>query len=281
MTPSLSAKQWASSHLIMALILALSLYQFISMAHQPLSLSFLDVGQGDAILIQTPEYKNILIDAGPNGKVIDELSKKLGFFNQKIDLFILTHPDLDHYGGTLDVLQKYPVGRVMLTGLASDSELYVAFLADLKERNIPIIFQDSSQDLQIGNNAYLDILYPFEGQSLMGVESKNKNNTSISLIVRDGTGAPLALLTGDAEVELERDLLLSAQDLRAPILKLGHHGSKTSSTQIFLNAVQPETVIVSAGKDNKFGHPHEEVMARTVDLETKYTWDGAVTFEFD
>ncbi len=279
MAPLLSIKQWALSLTILALMLMLSLYQFFQITSNQFELSFLDVGQGDAILIQTPEYRNILIDAGPNGKIVDELSKKLNFFNQKIDLFILTHPDLDHYAGMLDILQKYPVKAVMMTGIAVENQIYSTFLSELKSRNIPIFYPDSSQDMQISQNLYLDFLYPFKGQSLIGQEVKNRNNTSISLIIRDKTGKPLALLTGDAEEEQERDLLLSGQDFISPVFKLGHHGSKTASSAIFLQAINPQTVIVSAGIDNKFNHPHEEAMERIKDLEIFQTTSGTITIE--
>lgn len=275
----LSAKQWVLSQLILALLLGLALLQFFQVITARASISFLDVGQGDAILIQTEEYKNILIDASPDGAVVEKLSEQLGFFNQEIDLFILTHPDLDHYGGILDVLQKYPVKKVMLTGIASKSGLYLAFLDELKAQNIPIIYPSSNQDLRVGHNLYLDLLYPFGNQSLIGQEVKSKNDTSISLILRNTEGKALALLTGDAEAKQEIDLLLSAQDLTAPIFKLGHHGSKTSNQAAFLAAVEPDTVVVSAGKDNKFGHPHEEVMERVVDTEIKSTADeGSIQF---
>jgi len=276
MAPKLSLKQWALSLTILALLLMLSLYQFFQITSNEFELSFLDVGQGDAILIQTPEYRNILIDAGPNGKVMEELGKKLNFFNQKIDLFILTHPDLDHYGGILDIFQKYPVDAVVMTGIAVNNQLYRTFLAELKNRDIPVLYPQSSRDLQISQDLYLDLLYPFEGQSLIGQEVKNRNNTSISLIIRDSNGNPLALLTGDAEEAQELDLLLSGQDFSSPLFKLGHHGSKTASSAPFLAATKPETVIVSAGKDNKFGHPHEEIMERVKDLEVFQTSSGSI-----
>lgn len=278
MAPQLTTKQWALSLTLLALLLMLSLYQFFQITGQKYTLSFLDVGQGDAILIQTPEYKNILIDAGPDGKVVEELSKRLSFFNQKIDLFILTHPDLDHYGGSLDVFQKYPVKAVMMTGIAVENQLYSAFLHELKTRNIPILYPESSHDLQISQNLYLDILYPFKNQSLIGQEVKNRNDTSISMVIRDSTGRPLALLTGDAEEGQELDMLLSGQEFTAPIFKLGHHGSKTASTESFLQAVKPQTVVVSAGIDNKFGHPHQETLERVKDLEVLSTTTGTHSF---
>jgi competence protein ComEC len=280
MAPKLSAKQWALSHLILVMILGLALYQFFGLQTQSLRLSFLNVGQGDAILIQTEEGRNILIDAGPDGKVVERLGEKLNFFNQKIDLFILTHPDLDHYGGILDIMQKYPVKAVMLTGVSSGSSLYLAFLDELKKKQVPVIYPTNDQDFQISKNAYLDILFPFSGSSLIGQETGNKNDTSVSFILRDQSKQPLALLTGDAEEEEERDMLLSGQDLSAPIFKLGHHGSKTASTAPFLNAVHPETVVVSAGRDNKFGHPHPETLERVTGLNILYTWTGGVDFSF-
>ena len=279
MAPLLTIKQWALSLTILALLLALSVFQFLQITGNHSELSFLDVGQGDAILIQTPEYKNILIDTGPDGKVVEELSKKLNFFNAKIDLFILTHPDLDHLGGILDILQKYPVKEVMMTGIGVENQLYSAFIQELKTRQIPIRYPDSSKDLQISRNLFLDILYPFAGQSLIGQEVKSTNNTSVALMLRDADKKPIVLLTGDAEEAEELDLLLSGQDLKTPVFKLGHHGSKTASSAPFLSATKPETVIVSAGKDNKFGHPHAETLERVKGTEILRTTDGTITME--
>lgn len=279
MAPQLTTKQWALSLTILALLLALSAYQFIQVTDRHFELSFLDVGQGDAILIQTPEYRNILIDAGPDGKVVEELSKKLNFFNAKIDLFILTHPDLDHLGGILDILQKYPVTEVMMTGLGVENQLYTAFIKELRARNIPIEYPDSAKDLQISKNLFLDILYPFAEQSLIGQEVKSTNNTSIALMLRNTNGKPLALLTGDAEEAEELDLLLSGQDLESPIFKLGHHGSKTASSSPFISAIRPEKVIVSAGLDNKFGHPHAETLERVKGLKILQTTTGTITID--
>ncbi len=258
----MTQKKWWLSHILLIFVLSLSTYQFWQIRTQSDRVTFLDVGQGDAILIQTTEGKNILIDAGPNGKVVQELSKKLNFFNPQIDLFILTHPDLDHYGGTLDILQKYPIKSVMLTGVSSRSRLYVAFLEELREKDIPLQYPQNDQDLRISPNLYMDFIYPFKNQHLMGLEVKNKNDTSISLILRNAQKEPLMLLTGDGEEKQEQELLLSDQDLSAPIFKLGHHGSKTSSSPNLLKAVDANTFVVSAGKDNKFGHPHPEVIER-------------------
>lgn len=279
MALNLSKKQWVLSHLILALLLSLSLSQFFNIRISRNVVSFLDVGQGDSILIQTEEGRNILIDTGPNGKVVEKLSETLNFFNQKIDLFILTHPDLDHYGGILDVMQKYPIKAVMITGVASESSLYMEFIKEMRRQNIPLLYPSQQKDLQISQKVYLDFLYPFEKQNLMGQEVKNKNDTSVSLILRNVQKEPLFLLTGDAEEKQEKELLLSGQDFAAHVFKLGHHGSKTSSTAAFLNAIEAKKFVVSAGKDNKFGHPHQEVLDRLDGKELRNTAEeGSIHF---
>lgn len=275
----LSFKQWVLSHVLLILLLALSLQPFFQLQKAHASLSILDVGQGDSLLLQTEEGKNILIDAGPDGRVVERLSEKLNFFNQTIDLFILSHPHWDHYGGILDVLQKYPVKAIMLTGITSGDPAYLDFIKTAKEKDIPIIYPSSDHDLQIAPDLYVDFLYPFEGMSLMGMEAKNKNNNSVSLRLVDAQGKGLVTLTGDAEVEQETELLLSGQDLSAEILKLGHHGSKTSSTSHFLKAVGAHHFAISVGTDNTFGHPNQEVLDRLAGQDVRRT-DQEGTIEF-
>ena len=267
------------SHIVLLLLLQLLLYQVFWLTNNKPSVSILDVGQGDAILIQTPEYKNILIDAGPDGKVVDELGKKLGFFDKAIDLFVLTHPHSDHFAGFFDVIQKYSVKQVVMTGVSAEDPLYAEFLNQIKALDIPVLFPTSDKDIQIGRNLFLDFIYPFAGQSLIGQQTSNANNTSVVIRLADKNG-PLAIFTGDAENNLEREILLSGQDISADILKLGHHGSRTATSDAFLQAVGPETAIISAGKDNQFGHPHAETMEKIKNLDVRQTIDGMVEFNF-
>ncbi|MCK5610341.1 MBL fold metallo-hydrolase [Candidatus Pacearchaeota archaeon] len=274
-------KHWLTIDLILIGLLFLVTIQCFAV-HQKLTVSFLDVGQGDAIFIQTPEHHNILIDAGAGAMVVDEMSKAMNFFDKTIDLFILTHPHRDHYGGILDVLQKYDIEKIMLTGVVTNDPMYGDFLHTIKAKNIDLIFVQNNQDLQIGSDLYLDFLYPFEGQSLVGQAVHNKNNTSIvaRLLQRNSDGwTPLMLLTGDAEIEQEREILLSGQGVGSGILKLGHHGSKTATSDPFLAAVNPLTVVVSAGLDNKFEHPHAETIEKVKHLEVRNTMmEGLVEF---
>lgn len=266
LAPNFTLRAWVLSHLVITAIFLLATFQVFNILNNNLKVNILNVGQGDAILIQTPEYKNILIDAGEGSDVIDELGKELGFFNNTIDLFVLTHPHLDHFGGFFEIVNKYKIKNVMLTGVTSHNPLYQEMLKQIKESNIHIIFPVNNKDIQIGTNTYLDILFPFEGQSLLGKEIKNLNNSSVVIRLTDKNKS-LVMLTGDAEHELEREILLFGQDVQSGILKLGHHGSRTATSSSFLNAVNPNIAIISAGIDNKFEHPHEETLEQIKDIK--------------
>ena len=274
--PELSFKQWLIYNLIGVGMLFLVVFQ-ISNIHQDLTVSVLDIGQGDAILIQTPNYHNILIDAGPDSKVVDELGDTISFFDKTIDIFLLTHPHRDHYGGVLDVMQKYEIKKVI-----SNDPTYKAFLAEIRRSKIETVFIQNNQDIQIDSNLYLDILYPFAGQSLVGQDVYSKNNTSIVarlLRLSDNGWENLVILTGDAEMEEEREILLSGQNLNANILKVGHHGSRTATSDTFLSAVSPQTAVISVGEGNTFEHPHQETIEKLSSVKTMRT-DELGTIKF-
>lgn len=276
-------KKWVIIHAVCTGVLFLIIVQIFSVRQSP-DVSILDVGQGDAIVIQTPEYHNILIDSGPDSKTVDRLSEELSFFNKTIDVFILTHPHSDHYGGILDVMQKYHIRKIIMTGVASGDPVYLAFLDEVKRQKIETIFIQNNRDIQIGPNLYMDIIYPLNNQNYIGQNVSNANNTSIvaRLLHLSRSGwETLAILTGDAESEEEREILLAGQDVSAGILKLGHHGSKTATSDAFLRAVSPNTAVISVGRDNKFGHPHKETMDKLGDITIHQTMkEGSVSFSF-
>lgn len=254
-----------------------------------LSVSFLDVGQGDAILIQTPEHHQILIDAGPGSAVLEGLGRRMDFFDKDIDLFVLSHPDRDHFAGILDVLQKYRINTVLMSGVVSGDAEYRDFLNQISANKTSVWFAQSDQDLEVSPGVVLDVLYPLAGQSYIGQEPVDKNNTSVvmRLVERAANrwGAeewrPLILFTGDAEEPEEKMLLASGQELRAETLKLGHHGSKTATSDAFLAAVNPKTAIISVGADNKFGHPHAETLAKLGSMPVRRTDKGGdITFKY-
>ncbi len=252
---------------------------------RPLTVSVLDVGQGDGILIQTPEYHNILIDAGPpDGSAAERLGGRMGFFDKTIDLFVLTHPHDDHYGGALDVMQKYKIKKILFTGVHSGASLYQAFLQRARAEGIDLLYNQNHQDIRIGPGLYLDILYPFQGQSLLGQKVANKNNASIVMRLARRTAdgwRSLALLAGDAEHEEELEILLAGQEVSASVLKIGHHGSRTATSDVFLAATDPKTAIISAGEENQFDHPHPEILEKLSDLDLRQTMqDGTIVIGF-
>jgi len=225
-----------------------------------LEVDFLDIGQGDSILIKTPMGQNVLIDGGPDNTVIERLGEVLPWWDRTIDLMILTHPHDDHVFGLIDVIKRYNVEKIIYTGVVHSAPAYIAWLELIRDYKIPLVIIDRPQIIELGDSCKLDIIYPLE--SLLGKETANLNNSSlvIKLIYKNTS----FLLTGDAEVEIE-NLLAERQDfasLRADVLKAGHHGSDTSSSQEFLSAVSPEIVVIQVGKENSFGHPSRRVIKR-------------------
>lgn len=216
----------------------------------------LDVGQGDSILVRSPDDEFILIDGGPNDEVIRQISRVMPFYKRKIDVVILTHPHADHINGLIDVLKRYEVGIVMMTGVSYHSAHYDAFLEQIGSKKIPIIFAGKSdRDYRLGK-VILDMVFPF--YSLQGKTLENLNNSSI--VFRLLFGKNIFYFNGDAEAEEEQEILQESQklglDLHADFLKIGHHGSRTSSSSELLAKINPSFAAISCGIDNSFHHPH-------------------------
>lgn len=246
-----------------------------------LEVDFLDVGQGDAILIKTPFGQNILIDGGPDNSVLNELAKNLPWWDRRIDLMILTHPHDDHVAGLIDVIKRYNVEKILYTGVIHSAPNYLAWLELIKENKVPLIIIDRPQTVKLGEDCELRIIYP--GQSLLGREVNNLNNSS--LVIKLIYGRTGFLLTGDIETEVEQELAKSGADLSADVLKVSHHGSDASNSQEFLEKVKAKIAVIQVGKDNDFGHPSLRVIKRLektgarvfrVDLDgtVKITSDG-------
>jgi competence protein ComEC len=210
------------------------------------------VGQGDSILIKTPDEQNILIDGGPSSKVLSQLGKNLAFFDKNIDLLVLTHPHSDHVAGLIEVLRRYQVKKVLMTGVLHTSPDYLTFLKELENQKTEIQIAKGAQDIALGQDLTLKILYPFKDVSQQKFDELNNSSIVLKLIYKDNS----FLFTGDAEEIAESDLIAAKTDLSAQILKVGHHGSKYSSSEKFLEAVNPQYAVISVGKNNDFGHPH-------------------------
>lgn len=230
-----------------------------------LEVIFFDVGQGDSVLIKSPYGQTILIDGGPDNTVMEKLGEYLPFYARDIDLVILTHPHSDHVVGLVDVLKKYRVKQVALTGLLHTSGDYMAFLQEIQKQNIERFFIDQPYTIVLGDDLVLEILYPLKNYK--GKKVRNLNNTSIvaKLIYRETN----FLFMGDLEEEGELELIKSSFDISAQVIKIGHHGSSTSSTEEFLHAVNPEFAVISVGKDNVFGQPSQRVLRRLKNMGVK------------
>lgn len=222
-----------------------------------LLVSFLDVGQGDAILIESPTGVQMLIDGGPDTSVLRELGKKLSFFDRSIDVVVETHPDQDHIAGLVDVLERYKVGVFIEPGVINDTPVSRALVSAVsEEKGIEHIIARRGMRLVLGGGAYADILFPDRDVSQV------ETNTG-SIVMRIVYGETEFMLTGDSPQAIEKYLatMINHSDLESDVLKAGHHGSKTSSSEEFVKAVNPKYVVYSRGCDNRYGHPAAETVA--------------------
>lgn len=249
-------------------IIALTVLLLISLsfaADAKLDIHFLSVGQGDAILLRTPIYgHNILIDGGPDDSALSQLGKILPYSGRQIDLIVLTHPHADHLIGAIKVLENYEVKSVLITGAFTKDSSYEYFLKLLRQKKIPIIIAKSSSDIKVGS-IILDIIFPQENLSLQ--ELSNSNNGSIAIRIKYNNQS--ILLTGDSEIEEEKEILIAGQTVQSNIYKAAHHGSKTGIYYPFLRSVNPQKVIIQSGAGNKFDHPHKEALKAFESLKSQ------------
>jgi competence protein ComEC len=236
-----------------------------------LEVNFFDVGQGDAIFIETPLGYQILIDGGPDSAILEKLGKEMPFWDRTIDLIILTHPEHDHIAGLIEVLKTYKVEQILWTGVKRDTREYKKWLELIQEEStkqgakITIARAPQEINLQGSDPCNLQILWPVK--NLEGQEVKNTNNTSV--IARLVFGENSFLFTGDAYKSVERKLIKAGIFLDSDVLKVGHHGSKTSSSKEFISAVSPEIAVIQCGKDNRYGHPYQETLACLEEYDIK------------
>jgi competence protein ComEC len=245
-----------------AVVIVLSAISFHFLPDGKLHIYFLNVGQGDAIFIRTPANQNVLIDGGPYSNVLEELGKVMFFMDRQIDVMVLTHPHSDHVGGLIEILKRYKVKKVMLTGVIANSPDYLEFLKEINKQDIEIIYPISKTDYYLGNGLYFDIVYPFE--SLIGKDIENLNNSSIAIKIIYKNNK--ILVTGDDEEIVENQMLKAGLDVSADIFKAGHHGSKTANSMRFLQTVDPEKAVIQSGAGNSYGHPHFETLKKFVEL---------------
>jgi competence protein ComEC len=224
-----------------------------------LHVAFLDVGQGDAVLITTPTGQQILVDGGPSPAALTTaLGRQMPFWDRAIDLMIMTHADADHITGLAEAAARYELGGWLDNGEAGEDATYAVCLARLQEDQLAPHAVRAGQELTLEQGIALQVLHPPPGPAAS--PSADANNRSLVLRLRWRSVS--FLLTGDVDAEAERQMLEAARPLSATVLKVAHHGSDSASTAEFLAAVDPDYAVISVGKDNAFGHPATGVLQR-------------------
>lgn len=268
------------SVLVISAIVLIYLIAVRDFSHKYLKVIFLDVGQGDAVYIEAPNKKQILVDGGPDNSVLPLLVRFMPFGDRSIDMIIATHPDADHITGLVDVLDNYKVETFIDNGIVNDSTIYNNLENEIQKNNVAKIIGKAGQKIILdeSRNIYLEILSPFADTPK---EDTNDNSIVAKLVYGDKS----FILTGDATIYSE--VLMHQREkniLNADILKLGHHGSKGSSSLLFLEDVSPEIGLISAGKNNRYGHPDEETLLRLSELKIPYKStidEGNIIFKTD
>lgn len=241
------------------------------------SVHFIDIGQGDCTLIKT-DKGNMLIDAGDNGNE----STLLNYLEEQniteLEYFVATHPHADHIGGASEIINKLAVKNVIMPRLTESNtpttQTYENMLYAVKNSGAKIIAAAPGKSYSFGDVSFT-VLSPFE-------QDDNLNNMSVSLKLSYDKFS--FMFTGDAEKEVEEQILKSNADISADVFKLAHHGSSTSNTLDFLEAISPEYAVISCSSDNKYGHPHDEIIESLDSLGIEYysTYkSGNIIFTFE
>jgi competence protein ComEC len=273
---SFSAK-WLVPPLLVVAIVVWSVV--LTLPGDKLHVSFLNVGQGDAILIRTPNGQNILIDGGPDTRTINlELSKKLPFWDRTIDIVVCTQPQADHITGLVEVLQRYKVKQVLDPGVPYHSSVYREWHRIIEDKEIEYNVARAGQEIDLGNGIKMEILHP-PSEFLLGTSCDIDNNGTVLKLIWNRVSF---VFTADIREEAEFELIMQRANLRSTVLKVPHHGSMTSTTWQFLAAVDPEVAVISVGTDNPFGHPSPEVIEKLINRvggENVYRTDKHGTIE--
>lgn len=200
----------------------------------------------------------MLIDGGPSDAVLAKLGRVMPFFDRSLDVVVLTHPDADHVTGLVEVARRFRIGLFVMTGVVQSTPAYGVLQKELAKRDIPVQYAQLGQRITLDAEATFSIVLPT--RDWRGKKPADANNTSVvgKFVCRTLS----VLAAGDMEEPYERELLRTGSEIRADILKVGHHGSKTSSSEPFLDLVHPSVAVISVGKDNKFGHPSDIVLDR-------------------
>ncbi len=244
-----------------------------------LKVSVLNIGQGDSILLQGPTGLTLLVDAGPDRSVLAGIAAELGPLNRHIDMIAETHPDADHIGGFVYVLENYYVSQFMTPGIPDGTAVFLKIEKDVTARpNIKRFVARRGMRIYLGGGAYVDILHPDRDMSKEKVT--NDGSTTMHVVY----GSTSFMLTGDLPTPVENWLVTidgADGELKTDVLKVGHHGSKYSSGDAWLAALNPSIDAISVGKNNRYGHPAPEALARMQNQGAKiYETENEGTLDF-
>lgn len=247
--------------LIAASVLLLAAISLASLPDGRLHLTALDIGQGDAILIESPTGRTVLIDGGPDPeRTLRRLGADLPFFQRRIDVVLLTHPHQDHIAGLIEVMSRFRVGMLVHAGIPFDNPAYQRLLTDARqEPGLRLVLGRAGQRLRIDGTTELDIIYPTAADANGPLPDGDINNGSIVAVLRYRRF--VALLTGDAEAPIEARLAERGLLGRIDVLKVGHHGSRSGTTPGLLELTHPATALISVGTGNDYGHPAPVTLA--------------------
>lgn len=240
-----------------------------------LTVSFLNIGQGDAIFIDAPSGRQVLIDGGPDATVLRRLGEVMPWYDRSIDVVIPTHPDADHVSGLIDVLARYQIGYILQSSVLGDTGTWGALQKSIQKEGSKNMVAHRGQIIDLGDGAYLEVLSPDR-------DVANLETNTGCVVSRLVYGKTSFLFTCDAPQAIEKYLVeIDGERLKSTVLKAGHHGSKNSSAPLFVGYVDPETVVYSRGCKNRYGHPNQE----TIDTIARFNipthdtcTEGTITF---
>lgn len=266
--------------LLLLILLSIVLWSVIlhESRHGVLTFSVLDIGQGDALYIESPTGTQVLVDGGPDRNLMREIRQVLPWYDRHIDMIVVTNPDLDHYSGFISFLDMYTVDVVLEPGTTNPNSAHQVLEEEITDKKIPKVIARRGQKVDLGGGAYLQILFP--DRDISGLSSNDG-----SLVMRLIYGDTSVMLQGDSTAKIEQYLVsLNKGELQSTILKAGHHGSRTSTTEEYVKAVSPKWTVISSGENNSYGHPHKETLDTLAKLKIS-TLDtcnnGRITFISD
>lgn len=240
-------------------LVILIFFAYFSFNDGKLHLVICNVGQGDAIFIRTASKVDILVDGGPDKKVLECLSRHMPFWDRSLDVVILTHPDADHITGLIDVIERYQISYLFTQPNPGKTQIYELFTNVLAEKKLSAKYVSRGDRFSIGGETSFKIIWPASDETDQTNQNSSKSSLNrFSVITLVTHGKFSALLTGDAGSEIQDKIASSIGDI--DVLKVPHHGSKTGMSDYFLSLTKPELALISVGGNNKYGHPTKFIL---------------------